>query len=477
MILNYALTFVERVNDNVGDATMALRRALTKSILLMGLGWLIFAGFITGLITGIVAIIFTEILVYLERYSFFYLGIPYLGETRIDISVLNKVAEGIEPYRIIVLYSLATLLNGLLVYLLAPEAQGHGTDAAVKAIHHKWGHTEPKIPPVKLASSAIYVGLGGSAGSEGPLVQSGSGIGALIGSLLGADRYLRRILAIAGIGGAIGAAFRAPLGGSIFAIEVLYRRDYESEAFVPSLVAAITGYTVYSVYTGFKPLFSLGGVHVKALDVAIAALVGVLIVPVAYLYVKTFHYVHRVMSKLFPNLFVRILVGGLTAGIVAMIIVYAEPISVLALFGRGYEMVNVMVSVKLGIAVLLVSIIGKILTSSLGVASGNSGGVFAPMIVIGALTGVLTGTIFADYLHVPVSSPAFYAVIGMSAMIAAAAKVPLTAIVMTSDMVGGNWMIPASGIASVVAYILSGMELTIYKSQLLNRYRSFVKPW
>jgi CIC family chloride channel protein len=140
------------------------------------------------------------------------------------------------------------LLCGIIVYSLAPEAEGHGTDALVKAFHQLKGRIRGRVPFVKTVASIITIGTGGSAGREGPIAQIGAGFGSFLASKLGLSERDRRLLMLAGGAGGIGAIFRAPLGGALFVSEVLYSSTaLETAAVIPCFISSITAYTVFSL--------------------------------------------------------------------------------------------------------------------------------------------------------------------------------------------------------------------------------------
>src|SRR5204862_1376977 len=147
---------------------------------------------------------------------------------------------------------------GWLVYTLAPEAEGHGTDAAIAAYHYHQGNIRPRVPLVKIVASALTLGTGGSGGREGPIAQVGAGFGSFLGGLLRLRPAERRVLMAAGMGAGVAAIFRAPLAGALFAAEVLYRSpDFESEVIIPAALACITAYCTFGSVFGWDPLFSL----------------------------------------------------------------------------------------------------------------------------------------------------------------------------------------------------------------------------
>lgn len=150
------------------------------------------------------------------------------------------------------------LLCGLLVYSLAPEAEGHGTDAAVEAYHRRGGKVRPIVPAVKAVASAITIGSGGAAGREGPTAQIAVGAGSVLCDLLRLPDAERRILVLSGMAAGLSAIFRSPLGMAIFAVEILYAGPaFEFEALHFTLVASVVAYAVNGLFVGWTPIFFL----------------------------------------------------------------------------------------------------------------------------------------------------------------------------------------------------------------------------
>ena len=145
--------------------------------------------------------------------------------------------------------ALGGLLAGLLVYWLAPEASGHGTDAAIDAFHRKRGLMRGRVPFVKTIASALTIGSGGSGGREGPIAQIGASFGSFLAQKLKLSERDRRILLAAGVGAGVGSIFRAPLAGALFAAEILYSEpEFESEVIIPAAISTIVAYCVFSFY-------------------------------------------------------------------------------------------------------------------------------------------------------------------------------------------------------------------------------------
>ena len=227
-----------------GGAGFESSRSLTK--------WLLVSSAI-GVVAGVAAIVFDAAIRWVTE---FFLGtiVGYMPPAPAGEG-LTVVMPMEHPWRLPLVTTLGGLLSGLIVFKLAPEAEGHGTDAAIAAIHHHEGRVRARIPPIKLVASAITIGSGGSAGREGPTAQISAGFGSLLAGWLGLDVADRRIAVAAGIGSGIGAIFRAPLGGALLASEILYIHDFEVEAIIPALIASIVGYTVFGSYCGFAPMF------------------------------------------------------------------------------------------------------------------------------------------------------------------------------------------------------------------------------
>jgi chloride channel protein, CIC family len=166
------------------------------------------------------------------------------GEGETIVTAINRF------WAVPLVTTIGGLASGLLVFKLAPEAEGHGTDAAIKAFHQKNAHIRGRVPIIKMIASAITIGSGGSAGREGPVALIGAGFGSILGNALRLNKHDRRIALTVGIGAGIGSIFKAPLGGALLGTEVLYRRDFETDAIFPSFIASITGYVIFASFNG-----------------------------------------------------------------------------------------------------------------------------------------------------------------------------------------------------------------------------------
>jgi CIC family chloride channel protein len=360
------------------------------------------------------------------------------------------------------------LLSGLTVYLLATEAAGHGTDAVIQSFHHGGGAMRKRIPFVKTLATAFTLGSGGSAGREGPIMHVGSGFGSMIGGLFESSPRERRLLILAGAGAGLGAIFRSPLGGALFATEVLYRDvDFETPALVPAFIASIISYSVYCGITGtWGAIFTVPVLkfnHVVELPVYV--FLGVLCAALGALYLKAMHGAEEhVFGPLKVPVYVKPAIGGLLLGGVG----YFLP----EVLGQGYGWVQLALDGKMPL-MLVAGMMGvKIISTSLTIGSGGSGGTFAPSVVIGGLLGATLGMLLRQWMPgISPDLPAF-ALVGMAGFLAGVAKTPLSALIMVSEMTMGYGLLVPLMLATAGAYVLVPRRLSLFKSQVNARVDS-----
>ncbi len=384
------------------------------------------------------------------------------------------------------------LLSGLLTFSIAPEAEGHGTDAAIEAYHFKDGSVRARVPLIKAVASMITIGTGGSGGREGPIAQIGSGFGSVLGQYLKVSPDERRILMAAGMSAGIGAIFHAPLAGALFAAEVLYRGpDLEHEVIVPAFVTSIVSYCVFGLFFGWHPLL-LTPAYVFNQPAMLAPyfVLGVVSAVGAMLFVRVFGAVRRfTFGRLrMPN-HLKPMLGGALTGLVGFFLPEAlgagygvvqacfnsdmagatPTILQLPTAGAIQGMLPAAFDVKLAAAVLLVVIgLGKMATTAFSIGSGGSGGVFGPSVVIGAALGGATGLVCQKLFPSLAIQPGAFALVGMAGFFAGAANTPISTIIMVSEMTGNyNLLLPAM-LVCMVSYLLC-RRATLYEQQLPSR--------
>lgn len=361
--------------------------------------------------------------------------------------------------------ALGGLVSGLLVYTFAPEAEGHGTDAAVDAFHNKGGFIRSRVPLIKAVASVATIGTGGSAGREGPIAQIGAGFGSFLANRLGLTTADRRILLLAGMAGGIGATFRSPLGGALFAVEVLYQDpEFEHEGLVPCIISSIVAYSLFGAVTGWEPLLATPQFRFRhPSELGLFFGLGVVCAVLGAGYVRVFYGVRDFFHELNMPASLKPALGGLLLGMLAMFVPQV--------LGSGYGWVQAALYGKMALWVMLVVGLAKILATSLTISSGGSGGVFAPSLVIGAMLGGAFGAMSQALFPAVVQDPRAYVLIGMAGFFAGVANTPIATLIMVSELTGNYGLLAPLMLVCVVSMIALRRN-TIYEKQVPGRFDS-----
>ena len=352
--------------------------------------------------------------------------------------------------------TLGGLLSGMLIYRFAPEAEGHGTDAAVIAFHRKQGVIRTRVAPIKLVASAITIGSGGSAGREGPMALVAAGLGSLYASLAHRSEQERRLLLLAGMAAGLAAIFRTPMGARVFAIEVLYSNmEFEVGALLYTMLASAVAYTVNGAFAGFGPLFRIPNIPLRMFsdDAAYAAFRNCRRLDRNHIAAGVLSWA-RFFRALPVPVYMKPAIGGLCVGLLAL--------RLPQILGSGYGWIQLAMQSQLTVFILLLLIFAKMIAFTLTVSSGGSGGVFAPTLFIGAMLG---GS-FALMLHQPSQ---VFVVIGMASVFGAAARVPIATMLMVTEMAGGYQLLLPAGLAVMISFVLQVWLSSYFK------YRSSTK--
>ena len=400
-------------------------------------------------------------------------------------TVIEAPEEDAVPQSLVGLMAVLTvggLISGLLVFALAPDAEGAGTDAAIDAFHFRRGVISYRIPLVKTLAAAITIGTGGSAGREGPIAQIGAGFGSLLATRLRLPPRDVRILLAAGMGAGVGALFRAPLAGALFAGEILYRDgDLEADVILPAAVSSTIAYSVYCLALPpelrYTPLFgpNLHFGFQSPLELIPYTLLALVVTLGGVLFIKTFFGLRTLLRHLPGPPHLRPAVGACLTGVVALAIYQlgGRNPALLAVLGTGYGTLQsaLAAEVTLPVGVLLTVGFGKMLTTSLTVGSGGAGGVFGPSVVIGGCLGAAAGQVLHGWMPGLVPHPGAYAIVGMAGFFAGAARSPFSTILMVSEITGSyRLLLPTLWVASLC--FLLNRRHTLYEKQVPTRLDS-----
>lgn len=346
----------------------------------------------------------------------------------------------------------AGLLYGPLIHLGAREARGHGVPEVMYAVTAHGGRIRPRVALVKSLASALCIGGGGSVGREGPIVQVGSALASAVGQLVRLPDSRLRLLVAAGGAGAVSATFNAPIAAVFFALELILA-DFAVESFAAVVLASVTSSAISRALLGDHPFLNLPAFHVVSpVEYGWYAGLGLVAATVGMGFSRVLYAVEDLCDRWWrgPE-WLRPAAGGLLLGGVLL--------AVPQLYGVGYPVLGRAVAGGYPVLFLLVLLVGKMVASSLTIGIGGSGGVFGPSLFIGAMLGAALGD--AAHAAMPgLTAPAgAYALVGMGAVFAGAARTPITAVVMIFELTGEY---------SVVLPLMVAVALAAGTSRLLS---------
>lgn len=431
--------------------------------------WLIL-GVAIGVIAGLGAVTFYLALKYTTDFLLGHLAAYDVPTAYGDGG--NPGSSGFSrAWAIPVVTTLGALVSAAIVTKFAPEAQGHGTDDAIEAVHTDPRAIRGRVVLVKMVASALTIGSGGSGGREGPTAQISAGFGSLLTRWLNLSDADGRVAVSMGIGSGIGAIFGAPLGGAVLAASIVYRQDFDYRSLIPGFITSGTAYAVYGSVLGFEPLFGqiVTDYVFEPMQLPWFLLLGIVCAAIGYLYARTFYATVQLSNRIrLPGgAVLKPALGGLLVGLLAL--------AIPQILSSGYGWVQLaadeaaLLAMPLWIVVVLP--VAKIVATSLSIGTGGSGGIFGPGVVIGCFVGAavwrLAETVGAPALP---AGPGVFIVIAMMACFGSVAHAPLAVMIMVAEMTGSFAVIPAAIIAVGLAYLLiSRTNVSIYQAQRLDR--------
>jgi CIC family chloride channel protein len=367
------------------------------------------------------------------------------------------------------------LASGLIIARWAPEAEGDGTDALVRTFHLGGGLIRTRIPFVKGLASIVTIATGGSAAQEGPTAQIGAGLGSWLARAFNLPVSQRRILVLAGAAGGLGAIFRAPLGGALYATEVLYGTTaIEAEALLPCIASSIVAFSTFALFITPQPIFRVPPHDFHGLrELPMFGLLALACVGFGWIYVHAFHAVkERLFGPLRLPRAVKPALGGLLVGLLGLAFpevlatgygwlqwgAVGEPPD-LAGPGEAPFVPN------LGMRMLLALALVKIAATSLTIGSGGSGGVFGPSIFIGGMLGGGFGQLLASILPSWDIQPSAFVLVGMGGFFAGVSKTPLTSILMVCEISGSySLLVPLMLVCGI--HLALSTKWSLYREQV-----------
>ena len=369
---------------------------------------------------------------------------------------------------------LGGLVTGWVTRRFAPEAAGSGSDTAIREYYGACGRVHARVAVVKILATALTIGTGGSGGREGPMIQVGAGVGSWLAGWFGFGAAGRRVLLAAGMGAGVAAVFRTPLGGTLFAAEVLNRSDeIESQVLIPAGTAAVTAHMIASAVLGWGPVLLVSSSQFTApLHFAAYALLTPVLVVLARLYVLVHHRMSGWFSRLPAPEAVKAALGAGLAAIIGVSLYFAtgrdqHALAVLG-FGLGTLQQILIQPDNFEVGLLIALALGKLVTTMLTVESGGSGGVFGPALIIGGCGGGALGLLLQPLGPQWIPTPTAFLLVGMAGFFAAAAKTPFSTMVIVCELTGTLGLIaPTLGVC-IGCFLLSGRD-SLFDSQPAHR--------
>ena len=366
------------------------------------------------------------------------------------------------PANLVLLPMIGGLLAGPLINRFAKEAKGHGVPEVMTALAQNGGRIRKRVVMVKVIASSMTIGFGGAAGREGPMVQIGSAIGSSIGQAAGLSAKSIRTLVACGAAGGVAATFNAPIAGAIFAMEVLMRRIHAD--FLLVLLTSLSSAMIARHFLGNYPAFHVTPYElVTAWELPLYFLMGLIIGLAAFGYVKLLYRSEDWFGNWkFPE-YLKPAVGGLIVGLILRFFPQ--------IYGAGFPAMESALWVRYPFELLLALFVMEMIANCATLGSGGSGGVFAPSLYMGAMLGGAFGIVVHSLFPDATGGSGAYAMVGMAAFFAAAAKAPTTSILILFEMTNDYRIMLPLMAATVASVYLSHQLLphSIYTLKLSNR--------
>ncbi len=377
-----------------------------------------------------------------------------------------SVLEGVSSqtwYLTILIPALGGLLVGPLIYYGAREAKGHGVPEIMESLIFRSGRIRNQVAVVKSVASSICIGSGGSTGREGPIVQISASLASTVGQIFRISDRGMRILVAAGAGAGIGATFNAPIAGALFAVEVILG-EFGVFSFGPIIIASVistlTSRLLIGDFSAFTvPKYTL----ISVWEIGPYILLGIISGLVAILFIKVLYFLEDRFESFPVHPLLKPAFGGLLVGLIGL--------KLPQIFGVSYEAMDACLRNQLGFWLAFLLVFAKIVSTSFTLGSGGSGGIFAPSLFMGAMTGNFLGSLFHNSFPQSISSPGAFALVGMGAVVAGATHAPMTAIVIIFELTGDYKIILPLMLSCIIASLLTlGLHKeSIYTLKLKRR--------
>ncbi|MBU2468764.1 MAG: chloride channel protein, partial [Proteobacteria bacterium] len=430
---------------------MTLLRKFKQNLWTTEQGVLIILGVVVGVLGGYGAVGFRLLINFLRT-------LAYGGD-----GDFLAVLAGLPWWWLLLIPAAGGLVVGPMIYFLAREAKGHGVPEVMEAVTLHGGLIRKRVVIVKSLASAISIAVGGSVGREGPIVQIGSAIGSAVGQVLRVSAGRMRILVGCGAAAGIAATFNAPVAGMMFAMEIILG-DFAVATFSPIVISAVMATAISRFYLGDFPAFVVPAYQlVSAWELLLYAGLGLAAGAVGAAFSAVLYKTEDLVDAIRIPEYLKTPLAGLALGAMGLGFPWV--------LGVGYEGIELALHHQLAWWLMLIIVAAKILATSLTIAGGMSGGIFAPSLVIGAMLGGAMGGLAHELWPGLTAGPGAYAIVGMAAVVAGATHGPITAFLILFEMTGGYQIILPLMIGCTLATLVAQQinRESIYTRKLIRR--------
>lgn len=367
-------------------------------------------------------------------------------------------------YKKLIIPGLGGVVVGPIIYHLAREAKGHGVPEVMTAVALRGGVIRKRVAGIKATASAISIGSGSSVGSEGPIVQIGSALGSAIGQFLNFSGARMKSLVGCGAAAGIAAIFNAPIGGVMFAIEIIIG-DISFSTFSPLVISAVTATVISRAWWGDVPTLQVPRYElVSPMEIPAYIILGFISAAMAVLFSKALYRSEDFFDEelKIPE-YIKPALGGLILGALGLLSPHV--------FGVGYHTIDLSLLGEIPFYLLFLLIFLKIAATSVSLGSGSSGGVFAPSLFIGAAVGGAFGKVAHSIFPAFSATSGAYALVGMGALVAGTTHAPITAIMIIFEMTSDYQIILPLMIACITSTVFASYlsKESIYTMKLVRK--------
>jgi CIC family chloride channel protein len=374
-----------------------------------------------------------------------------------------QIARTLPWYWMIAIPAIGGLIVGPLIHFFAAEARGHGVPEVMKAVAVRGGIIRARLVAIKALASAVSIGTGGSVGREGPIVQIGSAFGSTVGQYMRLNTMGIRTLVACGAAAGISATFNAPIAGAIFAAEIIVGH-FAVQQFTPIVISSVVATVASRFFLGNYPAFRVPSYEiVSPFELLPYMATGVAAGLVAVAFIRSLTFGESTFERVPIPEYLKAGVGGALVGVIAL--------QLPEVLGVGYSTISMALAGGLSAMTMASLVVAKIAATSITIGSGGSGGIFAPSLFLGAMTGGVVGTLVEQYFPGATATSGAYALVTMGAVVAATTHAPISAIIIIFELTQTIDIIPALMTACVVSTLVSQLlnRESIYTTKLMRQ--------